>query len=228
MKRNISLLVFSCSCLVSFAQLDNTVEVTNEVKPVVTDVKKVEVKTQVADTKVTHYTMQYAVEGQPLNEYVLEPLGDYESEAVWKGNKKGYVHLSGGVLGRVDGKAAYQFDLTENDALTLVLSLKGFNGKAKKNDFFYPQAWKSRDYQNRAGLKYNHRFDNSMDFFVKGAYENHLYNYMGGVTATDKQHDVLGNAVIGFTPFEIGNFSIEASGGIDFFNQTYRTSLDDN
>ena len=227
MKRNISLLVFSCSCLVSFAQLDNTVEVTNEVKPVVTDVKKVEVKTQVADTKVTHYTMQYAVEGQPLNEYVLEPLGDYESEAVWKGNKKGYVHLSGGVLGRVDGKAAYQFDLTENDALTLDLSLKGFNGKAKKNDFFYPQAWKSRDYQNRAGLKYNHRFDNGMDFFVKGAFENHLYNYMGGVTATDKQHDVLGNAVIGFTPFEIGNFSIEASGGIDFFNQTYRTTLDD-
>ena len=44
MKKIISLLVFSFSFLVSFAQLDNTVEVTNEVKPVVTDVKKVEVK----------------------------------------------------------------------------------------------------------------------------------------------------------------------------------------
>ena len=48
------------------AQLDNTVEVTNEVKPVVTDVKKVDVKTQVAETKVKHYTMEYAVTGQPF------------------------------------------------------------------------------------------------------------------------------------------------------------------
>ena len=81
-------------CLAAMAQLDNTVEVTNDAKPVVTDVKKMPVKTKPAETTVTHYTMQYAVEGQPLNNYVPEPLGDYESEAVWKGNKKGYVHLS--------------------------------------------------------------------------------------------------------------------------------------
>ena len=68
------------------AQLDNTVEVTNEVKPVVTDVKKVDVKTQAAETKVKHYTMEYAVNGQRLTTYVAEPLSDYRSEAVWKGN----------------------------------------------------------------------------------------------------------------------------------------------
>ena len=215
------------TCLAAMAQLDNTVEVTNEVKPVVTDAKKVDVKNQAAETKVTHYTMEYAVEGQPLNEYVSEPLGDYESEAVWKGNKKGYVHLSGGVLGKLDGKAAYQFDLTDNDALTLDFSLKGFNGKARKNGFFYPKDWMSRDYQNRSALKYNHRFDNGVDFFVKGAFENHLYNYMGGVGVMDKQHDVLGNVLLGFTPFESGNFSIGASAGVDFFSQNYRTSLAD-
>ena len=76
------------ACVAALAQLDNTVEVTNEVKPVATDVKKVDVKTKQAETKVTHYTMQYAVEGQPLNNYAPEPLGNYESEAVWKGNKK--------------------------------------------------------------------------------------------------------------------------------------------
>ena len=229
MKRILSLLVLSSSFLASFAQLDNTVEVTNEVKPVVTDAKKVDVKTQVAETKVTHYTMQYAVEGQPLSNYVPEPLGDYESEAVWKGNKKGYVHLAGGVLGKLDGQAVYQFDLTENDALTLDFSLKGFNGKTRKNEFFHPTNWKSRDYQNRTALKYNHRFDNGMDFCAKGAFENRLYNYMytGTTGTTDKQHDVLANAVVGFTPYEVGNFSISATAGIDFFSQNYRTTLAD-
>ncbi len=213
--------------LAAMAQLDNTVEVTNEVKPVVTDAKKVDVKTQAAETKVTHYTMEYAVEGQPLNNYAPEPLGDYESEAVWKGNKKGYVHLAGGVLGKLDGLALYQLDLTDNDALTLDFSMKGFNGKARKNEFFYPTKWKSRDYQNRLAAKYNHRFDNGVDFFVKGAYENRLLNYMGSLDATDKQHNVVANAAVGFTPYQIGNFSIEATAGIDFFNQNYRTTLAD-
>ena len=227
MKKIVSLLVLSPSFLVSFAQLNNTVEVTNEVKPVVTDAKKVDVKTQAAETKVTHYTMQYAVENQPLNNFVPEPLGDYESEAVWKGNKKGYVHLAGGVLGKLDGQAVYQLDLTDNDALILDLSLKGFNGKTRKNEFFYPIDWKGRFYQNRAAAKYNHRFDNGVDLFVKGAYENRLFNYMNSEASTDKQHDVLANAVVGFTPYEVGNFSIEASAGIDFFNQNYRTTLAD-
>ena len=60
----------SCSllvCLAALAQLDNTVEVTNDAKPVVTDVKKMPVKTKPAETKVTHYTMEYAVQGQPLS-----------------------------------------------------------------------------------------------------------------------------------------------------------------
>ena len=65
------------TCLATMAQLDNTVEVTNEVKPVVTDVKKVDVKTKQAETKVTHHSMQYAVEGQTLNNYAPEYLGDY-------------------------------------------------------------------------------------------------------------------------------------------------------
>lgn len=227
MKKILSLLVCCLPFSASWAQLNNTVEVTSEVKPVATEAQKVEVKTQAAETKVKHYTMQYAVEGQSLSNYAPESLGDYESEAVWQGRKKGYVHLAGGVLGRLDGQVAYQFDLTENDALTADFSLSGFNGKARNNKFFDAFNWKSRFYQNRSALKYNHRFDNGVDFFVKGSYENQLYNYMGGVGTTDKQHDVLAGALVGFTPYQIGNFSIGATAGLDFFSQNYRTTLAD-
>lgn len=228
MKKILSLSVFSFSFLVSFAQLDNTVEVTNEVKPVVTDVKKVEVKTKAADTKVKHYTMEYATKEQPLDNYVPEPLGDYESEAVWKGKKKGYVHLGGGVKGLLDGQATYQFDLSDNDALTADLSLKGFNGKTGKHKYFdMKKGWKSRDYQNRASLKYNHRFDNGVDLFVKGALDNHMFNYMGDSETTDKQHDVIMHTSVGFTPYTTGSLSISASAGVDFFSQKYRTTLAD-
>ncbi|MBR1666893.1 MAG: hypothetical protein IJ693_01295 [Bacteroidaceae bacterium] len=225
MKKIALFLVFSCSWFVVRAQLDNTVEVTNEVKPVVTDVKKVDVKTKAAETKVTHYTMQYAVAGQALNNYAPEPLGDYESEAVWKGRKKGYVHLSGGSHGNLDGKIGYQFDLTENDAFNIDLSLKGFNGTVKDNDYYGVKDWKSRDYRNRAALKYNHRFDNGVDFFAKGAFENHLFNYSGGYGVTDKQHNVLGDFEVGITPYQVGDFSIGAKAGVDFFGQNYCTSL---
>lgn len=226
MKKILSLFVFSFSFLVSFAQLDNTVEVTNEAKPVVTDVKKMPVKTKPAETKVTHYTMQYAVEGQPLTHFTESPLGNYESEEVQKGNKRGYAHLSGGVHGKVDGQVAYQFDLTDNDALAVDLSLKGFNGKARDNDYHDVKDWKSRFYQNRSALKYNHRFGNGVDLFVKGSFENQLFNYAGtGHDVSDKQHDVLGSASVGFTPYRTGNLTIDATAGVDLFSQKYRTSL---
>ena len=213
------------ACVAALAQLDNTVEVTNEVKPVATDVKKVDVKTKQAETKVTHYTMQYAVEGQPLNNYAPEPLGNYESEAVWKGNKKGYVHLGGGSHGNLDGLFTYQFDLTDQDALGIDFSLKGFNGKTRDNTYFGTKDWKSRDYQNRSGLHYMHQFDNGSAFFAKGAFENRLFNYMGGYGVTDKQHDVMGNALVGLTSYQVGDLRLNAMAGVDFFGQNHKTSL---
>ncbi|MBQ6964600.1 MAG: hypothetical protein IJP82_02770 [Bacteroidaceae bacterium] len=231
MKKILSLLVVSFSFLVAFAQLDNTVEVTNEVKPVVKDVKKVDVKAKAAETKVTHYTMEYAVQGQPLNQYTPEPLGDYTSEAVWKGNKKGYVHLAGGSHGNVDGLVGYLFDLTDHDALGIDLSLKGFNGKAKDNGYYNIQDWRSRDYHSRAGLKYTHRFANGADFFAKGAYENRMFNYMEDQnllnSQTDKQHNVLANFDVGLTPYQVNQWTFGLAAGVDFFSQKYLTSLAD-
>lgn len=207
------------------AQLDNTVEVTNEVKPVVSDAKKVEVKAKAAETKVQQYTMEYALQSQPLQSFVESPIGDYRSDAVKEGDSRGYVHLGGGSHGNLDGQIAYQFDFTDKDALALDLSLKGFNGKTRENDCFGVEEWKSRDYRNRAALKYSHRFANGADFYVKGAFENHLFNYLAYGGGTDKQHNVLGNAVIGIDPYRTGGLTVGASAGVKFFQQNYLTSL---
>lgn len=210
-----------------FAQLDNTVEVTNEVKPVVTDVKKVEVKAKAAEAKMKHYTMEYAVKGQPLSEYAPEPLGDYRSESVWKGNKRGYLHLAGGSHGNLNGQFGYQFDFSDADALDIDLSLKGFNGKAKDNPYYGIKEWKSRDYRNRAALKFSHNYSNGAEFYAKGAFENWMFNYMDIDAPTDKQHNVLGNFDLGLTPYTAGRFTFGASAGVDFFSQKYRTNLAD-
>ena len=61
----------------AMAQLDNTVEVTNEIKPVVNDVKKVEIKTQPIKTEIKHYTMPYSTQGETLTHFAAEPLGNY-------------------------------------------------------------------------------------------------------------------------------------------------------
>ena len=226
MKRHIAIYSMLMTLPV-FAQLDNTVEVTNEVKPVVTDVKKVEVKTKAADTKVKHYTMEYAVNSQPLYNYAPEPLGDYRDEAVWKGNKRGYLHLAGGSHGNLDGQVGYQFDFSNADALDIDLSLKGFNGKAKDNPYYGVTGWKSRDYHNRIALKYSHNFDNGAEFYAKGAFENRMFNYMGFAAPIHRQHNVLGNFDLGLTPYTAGKFTIGASAGVDFFNQKYQTNLAD-
>lgn len=213
-----------------WAQLDNTVEVTNEVKPVVTDVKKVDVKTLAAETKVKHYTMQYAVQEQPLSNFAPEPLGDYTTEAVWKGNKQGYVHLAGGSRGRVDGQVGYQFAVADDDVLGVNLLMEGFSGKVKDNPYYDVTGWRSRDYRSHAELKYNHRFAGGADFFVKGTYENRLFNYMSTPIqqlATDKQHDVLGSFSAGLTPYRFDRFTISGTAGVDFFSQNYKTCFSD-
>ena len=127
-----------------YAQLDNTVEVTNEVKPIVTEAQKVEVKTQAIKTEVKHYTMPYAVQGKNYNDFPDTPLGHYSTDEVDKGNKKGHLRLGGGSHGNLDGQAIYQFDITPQDALTFDLSLSGFNGKTGKDERFGDKDWTSR------------------------------------------------------------------------------------
>ncbi|MBQ0046737.1 MAG: hypothetical protein KBT33_04385 [Prevotellaceae bacterium] len=210
----------------AFAQLNNSVEVTNTVKPVVKDAKKVDVKTQAAETQVKHYTMQYNVNGQQLNQYQEEPLGDYSSEEVWKGNKNGYLQLAGMSHEQVDGEIAYKFNLTDNDALTLDYTLKGYNGKTLENEYYGINKWKSRFYDNRGQVKYNHLFDNGVDFFAKGAFQNQVFNYYNSLNipgVTDKQHNTIGDFELGITPYQIDKFSIGATGNLKFFNQNRNT-----
>lgn len=222
MKRLHILYIIALSASPAMAQLDNSVEVTNTVKPVTTDVNKVEVKAQAVETKVKQYKMEYAVEEQPLSEYEPEFLGDYSSEAVRKGSKPGYVHLAGGSHGNVDAKAAYKFGITDNDALTADFLLKGFNGNTRSNNFFLTDKWKSRFYENRIGLKYDHFFDEGPDLFVTGAFGNQVFNYMNtNPIVTDKQHNVLADFSAGITPYKFDKFFIGGVAKLKFFNQDY-------
>lgn len=213
------------TCLAAMAQLNNTVEVTNEVKPVVADAKKVEVKTQAVQTQVKHYTMQYATEGQPTTNYAEEPVGDYTTEEVAKGNKKGYVHLGGGTHGQLDTRASYLFNLAEDDALGVSLMLQGMNGKVRNSHFYGVEDWHSRDYRNRAAVKYNHHIERGADVYARGAFENRVFNYMGGINHTDKQHNVLGSLDFGLMPYQVEDLMVEAKGGVDFFSQNYHTTM---
>lgn len=207
------------------AQLDNTVEVTNEVKTEAAEATKVGVKAQVAETQVTHYPMSYAVEAQPLTHYAEEVLANYESEEVWKGNKKKYVHIGGGSHGNVDAMAAWQIDLNEKNMLNADFSLQGFNGKVKRESPVGVRNWQSRDYRNRATLAYRHLLDGGADFRIEGAFENRVFNYLNVPASTDKQHDVLGAVSAGISPCTLGDLTLDASAHVKFFSQNYVTSL---
>ena len=207
-----------------YAQLDNTVEVTNEVKPIVTEAQKVEVKTQAIKTEVKHYTMPYAVQGKNYNDFPDTPLGHYSTDEVDKGNKKGHLRLGGGSHGNLDGQAIYQFDITPQDALTFDLSLSGFNGKTGKDERFGDKDWTSRFYANRSSIRYAHRLADGADVYAKGTFENQLFNYRGATTVTDKQHNVMFDAAVGLTPYTSGAFTVEGEAGVKVFNQNYLTT----
>lgn len=226
----------------AMAQLNNTVEVTNEVKPTVTDVKKVEIKTQPIKTEVKHYTMPYAVQGETLKQYADEPLGNYHSAEKEKGNKKGYAHLSGGSHGNADGQVAYQFDMSDEDALNIDISLKGFNGQTGEDERQNDEKWKSRFYHSRAAMRYDHYFSNGLNMYVKGTFDNDAFNYRmrpfmntGDInqrsythdspSITDKQRNIQGNAAIGIDSWKTDELTISASGEWRTFMQDRTTNF---
>ncbi len=226
----LSYIPFLFFALPASAQLDNTVEVTNEVKPVVKDANKINILPSAAETKAKHYQVQYSTQTQPVKEFPYEFMRDYSSDAVLKGNKRGYLQLAGGSHGNIDSHAAYQFDFTDNDALSIDLTLKGFNGKTRQRKE-EPYNWTSRFYKSRAGARFDHRFDNGADLYVKGGFENQVFNYIQSISsslinATDKQHNVLADFCAGITPYQTGNFSIGAEGNLKFFSQDHFTAFD--
>lgn len=205
------------------AQLDNTVEVTNEVKPVVNDANKINILPSVVETPVKHNKVEYQTDAQPMKQFGKEPVRDYSSDAAYNGNKRGYLQLAGGSHGLTSNEAAYQFDFSNHDVLNLDFTLDGFNGKTKED-------WTSRFYKNRLAGKYNHRFDNGVDFFVKSNFENHLFNYnteFEMLNQTDKQHNTLIDFCAGITPYEVGTFVLSGEASLKFFNQEYKTNYKD-
>lgn len=214
----------------AFAQLDNTVEVTNTVKPIVTEAKKVDTKNKAVTTKAKQYSMEFNVQSTQPTAYAQDTLRDYSSAEVVKGDKNGYLQVGGGIQGAIDTHAAYKLDITETDVVTIDLGLQGFNGHTPKNKDFSVSGWKSRFYDNHAGVKYNHRFFNGVDLFVKGDLQNQVFNYMIANPAkapTDKQHNILAGFNAGLTPYKIDDITIGVEAGLDLFQQKYVTSLEE-
>lgn len=211
------------------AQLDNTVEVTNEVKPVVKDANKINVLPSVVETPVKHNKVEYASQSQPHTSFADEPLRDYSCDAAYNGNKRGYLQLAGGSHGQVDAEGAYQFDFSNHDALNIDLTLKGFNGTARDNEYYDVNDWKSRFYKSRVAGKYNHRFDNGVDFYLKGDLEDHVFNYMPSFSVfssqTDKQHNFLTTIAAGITPYEMGDLTLSGTASLQYFGQKRPTNI---
>lgn len=231
MKHKIYILpILATFSLSASAQLNNTVEVTNEVKPVVKDANKINILPNVVETPVKHNNVEYSAGVQPMQNFEYEPLRDYSCDAAYYGNKRGYLQLAGGSHGQLDTKAAYQFDFTNHDVLNIDFTLDGFNGKALNNKHFDIADWESRFYKNRVAGKFNHRFDNGVDFFVKGDVENQVFNYTYTYYSpeqTDKQHNRLADIQAGITPYEIGKLTLSGEAGIKFFHQGYATTFDE-
>lgn len=230
MKKQHILYLLAAISTPAFAQLDNTVEVTNTVKPIVTEAKKVEMKNQALTPNAKQYSMEFNVQSTQPSAYAQDTLRDYSSPEVIKGDKNGYLQVAGGIQGTIDTHAAYKIDLTETDIIGIDLALQGFNGHTPNNKDFNVAGWKSRFYDNHATLKYNHRFYNGVDLFVKGNLENQMFNYMSlqkKNSPTDKQHNILADFNAGLTPYKMDNVTIGVEAGLKLFKQQYVSSLED-
>lgn len=218
MKSTVLLSLCATLATPAFAQLNNTVEVTNEVKPVVKDANKINILPSVVETTPKHYQVEYATDSQPISEFSEDPIGEHTTYEMWNGNKRGYVQLAAGSHGQTDSHAAYKFNLDNSDALTLDVSLNGFNGKTTK--YSTGEKWKLRDYTNRLAGKYEHGFINGVNLWATGAFEHRVYNYIPNyLTVCDKQHDALIDFSAGITPYEVDDWTFEASAVLKFATQ---------
>lgn len=224
--------MFTALAMPANAQLNNTVEVTNEVRPVVKDANKINILPSVVETPVKHHNVQYSTDAKPLTTFNSEPQRRYDT----KSSEKGFATLGGGTHGQVDGKLDYVLDLGSSDALGIDLSLHGFDGKPMSNTYYVSNDKKIHKYDSRGALKYNHWFQNGVNLFVNGTYENQVFNYQkvnipglgeDPIAGTDKQHVAAADFEAGITPWKLGNFSFDLKAGIQFYSQKYKTTFDD-
>lgn len=230
-KRNILPVLLAVSALPASAQLNNTVEVTNEVKPVVKDANKINVLPSVVETPVKHHQEKYSFTSKPFTAFAQEAVRNYSSMEVIDGDRPAFVSLAGGSHGLVDFKADYRYAMDVNNAVTIDLSLDGFDGKNLRNEHYTALRNKLRKYDSRAHVRYDHWFANNVNFFAQGTCESQVFNYLydefATPSVTDKQHATLADFSVGITPWSIGGFCVDAEAGVKFFNHKYKATLDD-
>lgn len=231
MKRILSVALSMAVSVSAFAQMDNVVEVESSYKPVVRDANKINVLPDVEDVKAKHYSVEYATNGNTLQEYVFQPMGVANSAVADKGAKRGYATLAGGNEGNLLGRIAYGFVFTPKDYLDVDFRLSGHNAKVENTANDFAEDWKSRFYSTKIGASYEHKLTPQSSVIVSGGYESQVYNYQSYYYSssgiTDKQHNNLGNFSAKLTPYSFGNFSIGAEIGYEFFNQKYVNTLNE-
>jgi hypothetical protein len=207
--------------------LNRTVVVENQYNPTIMDASKVNVLPKVEEPVVPKTMIDYSTSVRPLgawNNPVLSAMTrDWKSDAAYRGHfRAGY-----GNNGNVDVKAGYLWNISKDDRLNVEASLDGWNGELA--DVIEPQDWKSRLYNTRLGLDYKHAFK-KMDLMLGGSYRSQVFNYVyrllpglnDSESFSDKQHQTLGQAYIGFASTDKGmpiQFAAEA--GIKSFSEKY-------
>ncbi len=212
MKKIIITTILAACSNAMWAQMDNVVEVENQFTPTVKDANKVNVLPLTVTTQVKHYDVQYSTEARPTDNITFQPADPSLSDAAVKGAPKNFFTLAGGNLGNLLGRGAFGWEITDRDILHFDLSLRGHNGEVESFEN-RDKEWKQRFYQTNADVRYEHLIAPSSAFYVRGGMDSQVYNYqhVGPTSTTDKQHNWIGCAEVGVTPYTTGKFTVGAS-----------------
>ncbi|KAA6334861.1 hypothetical protein EZS27_016864 [termite gut metagenome] len=180
--------------------INRVVVVEQQYNPEIQDAQKINVLPQVQEPTVAHNTVEYDTSVSPSNSIPTDIIPVFTgTEEEREKAKRGYIRAGYGNYGNLDVKGNYLF-LSEKDKVNLSLSADGTNGKLTLPvDYGNGYEWKSRYYQTRAGLDYEHRFKQTV-LELGGHGQVSDFNLLP--TPVDwKQQFVLGDAHVGLRSF---------------------------
>lgn len=217
MKKSILFAVALFATGALYAQKDSlnaVIQVENEYNPVVTKaVKKGFTPTTEESDGNTPLELEFSQEATPFKGFTGErKIADLLPKQ--NGNYPGYARLGYGTGNNVDAKISYQYNIGENDKVSAVASLEGFN-----NSIDSPEGkWDSRIYSSWAGAEYSHKFGKVLS---KSNIEfgNNVFNYNTALPG-DKQNVQKFHIGTGVESLLTGPFAYDF--GIHYSRNHYR------
>ena len=211
----------------AFAQMNNVIEVENDYKPTVKDADKISSLPQVQETAVKHYNVQFSNTARPTTNYSSTPMDLITSDPTLL-EQYGFITGAYGLNSSTFVRAASRFGLTQYDFLSADIVFDGFNTDV--DHYLYNDDWKSRFFQLKPQLSFEHRFKNNGALIVSADMTSQVFNYQTigqqpSADWTDKQHNTGTNIGVQLTPFCIGDhFAISLDAGLSWFRQKYATN----